>query len=126
MSIGHRIREYRKRRKLTQKELATKVNVSSQVVSNWERGYTSPGTEDIARLTKVLEVTADYLLGRESQVREHGYDNLTTREEENEIVELLNDPEFRIWREELKNSPEENRHEALRFLKWLNTKGKKS
>ncbi|PLR79295.1 transcriptional regulator [Bacillus sp. V3-13] len=126
MSIGHRIREYRKKRKLTQKELAIKVNVSSQVVSNWERGYTSPGTEDITRLTKVLEVTADYLLGRENQVREHGYEKLATKQEENEILELLNDPEFRMWREELKNSPEENRQEAFRFLKWLNTKGKKS
>lgn len=64
MKIGDRIRERRKILGLTQKELARKVKVSSQVVSNWERGYTDPDHDDIARLAEALETSSDYLLNR--------------------------------------------------------------
>jgi HTH-type transcriptional regulator, competence development regulator len=65
LSIGNRIKEARKNKKLTQAMLASKVNKSPQVISNWERGYTSPDSNDIAQLSKVLEVSADYLLGED-------------------------------------------------------------
>jgi transcriptional regulator with XRE-family HTH domain len=61
--FGHRIRDLRKENKLTQKELADKVEVSAQVVSNWERNYTDPDSEDIKGLSKVFGVSTDYLLG---------------------------------------------------------------
>lgn len=63
MSIGARIRSMRKLNHLTQKQLADKINVSSQVISNWERGYTNPDHEDVAMLARVLNCSADYLLG---------------------------------------------------------------
>jgi HTH-type transcriptional regulator, competence development regulator len=62
LSIGSRIKEARKSKKLTQTMLASKVNKSPQVISNWERGYTTPDSIDIAELSKALEVSADYLL----------------------------------------------------------------
>jgi repressor LexA len=62
MSVSNRIRDLRKKHGLTQKELANKLHVSPQVVSNWEREYTTPDAEDIAKLSKVLETKADYLL----------------------------------------------------------------
>lgn len=62
MSTGERIKEYRKKNNLTQSQLANKINVSSQVVSNWEREYTSLSKDDLATLTRVLGVTADFLL----------------------------------------------------------------
>lgn len=63
--IGKRIRELRKKHKWTQKELGKKVHVSSQVVSNWERGYTTTLEPfHVSRLADVFEVSVDYLLGR--------------------------------------------------------------
>lgn len=64
IKIGERIKEQRKGKGWTQKHLATLVNVSPQVISNWERDYTSPDHDDIARLSEVLEVSSDYLLGK--------------------------------------------------------------
>lgn len=61
--IGSRIREQRQKLRWTQKELAKKVNVSAQVISNWERGYTTPDSDDISRLSKVMNISSDYLLG---------------------------------------------------------------
>ena len=64
--FGKRIRQERNKKGLTQMELAKLINKSSQVISNWERGYTPTiNQEDILRLANALEVSADYLLGRE-------------------------------------------------------------
>jgi transcriptional regulator with XRE-family HTH domain len=64
MEIGNRLRDLRKDLGLTQKELASKVNVSPQVVSNWEREYSFPDYDDVVALSKVYNVSTDYLLGR--------------------------------------------------------------
>ncbi|QPA60650.1 helix-turn-helix domain-containing protein [Lysinibacillus sphaericus] len=62
--IGSRIKEQRKNKHYTQLQLAKKISVSPQVISNWERGYTEPSAEDIARLSEVLSCPSDYLLGK--------------------------------------------------------------
>lgn len=67
MNIGDRIRKKRKERNLTQSELGKLVNVSSQVISNWERGYTGLSHDDIAKLAIALDVSTDFLLGNDSK-----------------------------------------------------------
>jgi len=62
--IGSRIKEQRKKLRYTQMQLAQKISVSPQVISNWERGYTEPSAEDIARLSIALSCPSDYLLGK--------------------------------------------------------------
>lgn len=62
--IGSRIKEQRKKLHYTQLQLAQKISVSPQVISNWERGYTEPSAEDIARLSNTLSCPSDYLLGK--------------------------------------------------------------
>jgi len=65
-SIGDRIRDLRDRRGFKQQELADKIGTSRQVLSNWERSYTPVDTDGVAKLAKILEVSADYILyGRE-------------------------------------------------------------
>ena len=63
MNIGHKIKQRRKELKLTQVELAQKIKKSSQVVSNWERGYT-PGItyEDLRNLSVALSVPVEYFM----------------------------------------------------------------
>lgn len=65
MSIGKRIKKLRQEKGFTQKELGDLVNVSPQVISNWERGYT-PGIDhdDVLKLADALGTSTDYLLGR--------------------------------------------------------------
>ncbi|UOQ42979.1 helix-turn-helix domain-containing protein [Halobacillus salinarum] len=84
--VHERIRSLRKERRLTQTMLAQKVGVSAQVVSNWERQYTSPDIEDLSKIAHALHTTADYLLGLSDEtedemreIKEHlktqGYDH---------------------------------------------------
>lgn len=61
-TIGDRIRDLRDRRGFRQQELADKISVSRQVLSNWERGYTPVDADGIAKLAIILEVSTDYLL----------------------------------------------------------------
>jgi len=64
--IGDRIRDLRDRRGFKQQELAHKVGISRQVLSNWERGYTPIDTDGVLKLAKIFEVSTEYILhGRE-------------------------------------------------------------
>ncbi|OLN21616.1 hypothetical protein BTO30_14135 [Domibacillus antri] len=63
MAINNRIKELRKKIGLTQKQLAEKVNVSPQVISNWERKYTNPDHDDVKKLSQIFDCSTDFLLG---------------------------------------------------------------
>lgn len=68
--IGRNIAELRKERNMTQMELADKMEISFQAVSNWERGVSMPDIAKLPELASVLEVTLDHLLGEHSEVLE--------------------------------------------------------
>src|SRR5699024_4828490 len=59
--IGKRIRKYRKDMKLTQDELAKKLNTSKGIISNYETGYRSPRQDDLFLLAEVLNINIDDL-----------------------------------------------------------------
>ncbi|WP_187620192.1 helix-turn-helix domain-containing protein [Selenomonas ruminis] len=55
MFIGSKIKARRKELGLTQTELGQRVHKSSQVISNWERGYTTGiAAEDLQQLATAL------------------------------------------------------------------------
>lgn len=65
MSIGNNIRKRRKELKLTQTKLGQLVHKSSQVISNWERGYTTGITiEDLIALADALKISILSLIPR--------------------------------------------------------------
>lgn len=57
-----RLRKYRENARLTQEELAEKINVSRQTVSKWERGEASPDTDNLIKLSSLYQVSVDALL----------------------------------------------------------------
>ncbi len=50
--------------KLTQKQLAEKVGHSASMVTRWEKGECEPTASAIVKLSKALNCTTDYLLGK--------------------------------------------------------------
>lgn len=109
MEVGNRIKQLRKNLHLTQKQLADKINVSSQVISNWERGYTEIGQEDLRGLARALDCSTDYLLGisdniekphQQAGISDLDYNNLSAYQKE--VID------FFVSREKLafKNQPE--------------------
>lgn len=69
MEIGERIKELRKREKISQADLAKKIGVSSGNVGDWERGRAKPGSDALISLMNYFNVTCDWLLtGKELSV----------------------------------------------------------
>ena len=62
MNLADRIQQLRKRKGISQEELADRIGVSRQAVSKWESGQTSPDLEKIVLLSDYFEVSTDYLL----------------------------------------------------------------
>ena len=60
--MTNNIQHYRKQLGLSQDELAQKLFVSRQTVSQWETGQTMPTTDNLMRLREILGVSIDELL----------------------------------------------------------------
>lgn len=63
--FGKRLREVRKSKKLTQKELADILGIKRNTYSDWENGKTEPSFEILVKLPDLLEVSLDWLFGRD-------------------------------------------------------------
>ena len=62
MNIGTRIKELRKEKKVTQEALADYLHVSSQAVSKWETGASSPDIDMLPKLAIFFGTSLDLLL----------------------------------------------------------------
>ncbi len=60
--IGRKISQTRKNKGLTQMELADKLGISYQAVSNWERGATMPDISKLPELAEIFGITIEELL----------------------------------------------------------------
>ena len=63
--IGKRVAQLRKEKNMTQMELADRMGVSYQAVSNWERGNSMPDISRLSEICGILELSMDELLGDE-------------------------------------------------------------
>lgn len=61
MTFGKRLRELRKEKGLTQKELGEKIGVGRTTISEYESGKIVPRQDGLVKLAEVLNVTVDYL-----------------------------------------------------------------
>ena len=62
MKFGNKLVKFRKEKKLSQEDLADKLGVSRQTISNWELNVTKPDIEYIKKISKVFCVSIDEIL----------------------------------------------------------------
>lgn len=62
MSFAQRLAEVRKAKKLTQAQVAEKLDISFQAVSSWARGETTPEIDKLVSLAGLYGVNLDWLL----------------------------------------------------------------
>ncbi len=96
MKVGKTISNLRKEKNMTQMELADKLNISFQAVSNWERGQTMPDISKLGELADIFGVTVDELLGSikgaqvvEKIIREEPIEEKLTAEEFLEMAPMV-------------------------------------
>ena len=65
MSLGNNIFIKRKENGMTQEDLADRLGVSRQAVSDWERDVKKPETQNLIDLAKLLGASIDWLCADE-------------------------------------------------------------
>ena len=63
MSVATRLKEARLCAGYTQLEIKDKTGINNKSLSNWEKGVSSPSFPDLVALSKIYNVSTDYLLG---------------------------------------------------------------
>lgn len=61
-SVGKNLKNIRKKNDLTQDELAEKLSVTRQAVSNWENGKTEPDIETLTNISQIFDISIDELV----------------------------------------------------------------
>lgn len=69
MNFGKTILELRKKRNVTQEEMAAELGVTAAAVSKWENNYTLPDIMMLCALADYFQVTTDTLLGRVKETK---------------------------------------------------------
>jgi transcriptional regulator with XRE-family HTH domain len=63
MSFGKRLTQARKKKSISQEELATQLNTKGPVIGRYERDEMKPSIEVATKMAQLLEVSLDWLVG---------------------------------------------------------------
>ncbi len=87
--IAKNLSELRKENKITQLELAEKLNYSDKAVSKWEQGESIPGVEVLYKLSKLYGVSIDYIVGEEASKPKPQREESASAKKNHRIITLL-------------------------------------
>ena len=62
--VANSLKDLRKSRCLSQRDVARMLNVTQQAIASWENGRTEPSNMALVEIADYFNVSADYLLGR--------------------------------------------------------------
>lgn len=92
------LKALRKRKGITQEELATRLNVVRQTVSKWEKGLSVPDSELLIKLAEVLEAPVSQLLGSKIETAEQPDALAEQLSRINEQLAIKNRRAKRVWK----------------------------
>lgn len=104
--IAKRIRERRLALKMTQKELASALNVTFQTISKYETCINIPDAETLDKLTTILNCSADYILGKTNDI------NTYISKDNDVLIKISENCKYHLNQSELEK--------MLRYLKNTN------
>lgn len=135
--FGSRLRELRKNKNMTMKELGKKFSLAESTISGYEIGNRRPDIEMINAFADFFEVTTDYLLGRSEEsvqtvnkilnknklnTHDDSYDSLA---EINKLVKQYGIEQMGFFDiEQWKNLRPEDVEEIRRHFEWVAQKAK--
>lgn len=72
-TFEERLKQIRNEKQLSQAELAKELGVSQSTVGMWENGKNKPGYPTLIKLSKIFDVSLDYLLGEDKNDKSDAY-----------------------------------------------------
>ena len=67
MTFNEKLKELRKKKGLTQEELASELNVSRQAITKWETGEGAPDIDNLRNIALFFHVSVDYLIDNKAE-----------------------------------------------------------
>ena len=109
MEIGDRIKNERKKRNISQQQLADYLNISRQVVSRWENNISLPDLNTLVLIAKYFDLKLEYFT--EDIILER-----TEESKEELIEELKGEPEKELEKTEEKSVQEKTIEKATPYI----------
>jgi len=85
MELSQKLQKRRKEMNLTQEEVALRIHVSRQTISNWETGRTLPDIKSLIVISDMYDISLDVLL-KEDNVMVHHLQKMT---EDNKFLKIF-------------------------------------
>lgn len=85
--LGENIKLHRQSKGFTQEEVASRLHVTRQTISKWEKNYSVPDADLLVRLAEVLEVETSELLGNDMQTTNN--ENVSYEQQQSEYAKQL-------------------------------------
>ncbi len=89
MQIGQQLKEARKQSNLTQENVAEKLRVSRQTISNWENEKSYPDIISIIELSDLYSISLDSLLKGDRDMIEHLDESTNIVRSNKQLVRLI-------------------------------------
>ena len=75
--LPERLRELREKYGISQSDVAKRLNVTSSIISSYERGERTPSLPIIIKISYIYNCSLDYLLGKNNNDSSHVYIDVT-------------------------------------------------
>lgn len=85
-SFTNRLVQLRKKRGLTQQQIADEIGVNRGSYSNWEKGKREPSFENLSMLACIFDVSIDFLLSEYLEISKEAY--LKLKEEKKNLFSV--------------------------------------
>lgn len=113
--FSKRLKYMRKQRKLSQEELANKINTTKSTISNYENEYSTPSNPVLVDLADALNTSTDFLLGRDIEDKEEN----KRKDMINKILKILEEyPEMDLAFDDLANMDAKGLEKVYDFIKY--------
>ena len=89
MEIGTKLKKARNNANLTQEDIAEKIGVSRQTVSNWENNKSYPDIISVIRLSDIYGISLDTLLKEDENMIKHLDESTNIVKSKNRLRKLL-------------------------------------
>ena len=96
--FGENLKTLRKQKGFSQEELATRLHVTRQTISKWEKNLSVPDADTLIRLAEILEVSVSELLGEKIENENATSDVAEQLSRINEQLAIKNRRSRRIWK----------------------------
>lgn len=127
MNFGDKLKEERKKKGISQKELGQKLGVSQAMIAQYEKGDRTPKIETIKKIAKALEVEAIVLMGYCNSIIIDVFSGgaVSSNISIDEILEELGltENDLDVLKKSIKSNQEGTEKELLINYRKLNNKG---